>query len=396
VGRQLKRSKILLGLLVMLALVASMVMTAPLLAQPLTFTGDVEVDFTGSGVLIFNDMVGDVGMPGDNTTIPGPTGWDIKDLRLYLSADIMYIGINVGSNSSTILGDADGDGNPSVTSAYLSGYGGTDTPSLGGTESAAVYFDLNQDGTWDVIAGISGVTDYYGFSVNVFTYSPTPPYFSPPANFGTALPTHKGTISPNPSSSDPDLEFTITNWSTLPNQDGSPGFTVGARLGSGDDDGIGEDYLLYYYQSSGICIEKTVDCNNDGVFLDEDWGEPGDNATWKVVVTNCCNVTLYDVSVWDDLMGTLDNIAVFNASDSETYEYQTQVDVDTTNWAYVYGYDEPGAPVSAEDWATNRIWREVGGTALPVDKLLLLAPWAVLLGCTGVVALLMLRKRRRA
>jgi hypothetical protein len=100
--------------------------------------------------------------------------------------------------------------------------------------------------------------------------------------------------------------------------------------------------------------------------------------------------------VSDDLYGTLGTIAVFNASDSVTYEYQTQVDVDTTNRAWVDAYDEPGALVSAEDSATNRIWHEVGGTALPVNKLALLAPWAVLLGCAGVVASVMLRKRRRA
>ena len=40
--------------------------------------------------------------------------------------------------------------------------------------------------------------------------------------------------------------------------------------------------------------------------------------------------------------------------------------------------------------------REVGGTALPVNKLGLLAPWAVLAGCAGIVTLLMLRKRRHA
>lgn len=38
----------------------------------------------------------------------------------------------------------------------------------------------------------------------------------------------------------------------------------------------------------------------------------------------------------------------------------------------------------------------VGGTAFPVNKLGLVAPWAVLLGCAGVVTLLMLRKRRQA
>jgi hypothetical protein len=186
------------------------------------------------------DAYGDVGLP---INAPDGTfsGWDITGLRLTYNAatDTMRVRVNVG----TILGDADGDGDPSVTSAYLSGLGGTDIPDLGGSESAAVYFDLDQDGTWDVIAGISGVTDYWGFSVNVFAYLSIPPYFSPGYNFGTPLPIHTGTISANPSSTDPDLEFTITNWSTLPGHDASASFTVGAYLGSGDDAGIGEDFV---------------------------------------------------------------------------------------------------------------------------------------------------------
>jgi uncharacterized repeat protein (TIGR01451 family) len=40
--------------------------------------------------------------------------------------------------------------------------------------------------------------------------------------------------------------------------------------------------------------------------------------------------------------------------------------------------------------------REVGGTALPVNKVLLVAPWAGLLACAGIVALFMLRRRRKA
>jgi hypothetical protein len=38
----------------------------------------------------------------------------------------------------------------------------------------------------------------------------------------------------------------------------------------------------------------------------------------------------------------------------------------------------------------------VGGTAFPVSKLGLVAPWAGLLGCAGIVTLLVLRKRRQA
>ncbi len=43
--------------------------------------------------------------------------------------------------------------------------------------------------------------------------------------------------------------------------------------------------------SPKICIEKTVDCNGDRIFKDEDYGYAGDNATWKVVVKNCGTAT---------------------------------------------------------------------------------------------------------
>jgi hypothetical protein len=281
--RELQRPTIFLVLVVTLAL--SLVMPLPALAQP-PLSGNVDSDFTGSGVLIIPDPVGDVGMPG---TPPGVSGWDMGNLTLFYDeyTDTMYVGINV----QTILGDADGDGNPSVTSTYLGGLHGTDVPDLGGTESAAVYFDLDQDGTWDVIAGISGITDYSGFDVRRFSG-----LFNPPNNFGSQLPSpHKGSISPNPDALHPDLEFTIINWSKLPDDldlaDGSPGFCVGAFLGSFEDDGIGED--------------------------------------------------------------TLDR--------------------------YCYSVAPP-----------------VGGTAFPVDKLGLLAPWAILLGCAGIVTLFVIRKRRQA
>ena len=42
------------------------------------------------------------------------------------------------------------------------------------------------------------------------------------------------------------------------------------------------------------------------------------------------------------------------------------------------------------------IGREVGGTASLVNKVRLVAPWVVLLGCAGIAALVMLRRRRQA
>ena len=383
----MKRPRILLALLVTLALALPLAMAVPVLAQP-PLNGDVEADFTGPGVVIIPDPTGDVGLPGNapNGTI---SGWDMKGLRLYYDAgnSTMYVGINVQS----ILGDADGDGNPGGTSGWLAANGGADLSNLAGSETAAVYFDLNQDGTWDVIAGISGSADYTGFSVNVFTGS-----FNPPNNFGASLPGNTGSISPNPSANDPDLEFTITSWSTLPGHDGSPAFCVGAFLGSQQDDGIGEDYL-YYCENPCIDVQKTVDCDDDGEFLDEDWGTAGDTAHWKVVVANCGNCNLTNVMVTDSNghdFGPAFNLSV--GADPVEFNYDSVVNVDTTNWAYVEGRDPSGAPVWDEDSATNRVWHEVGGTALPVDKFKLLAPWVVLLGCAGVVTLLVVRKRRPA
>jgi len=184
---------------------------------------------------VVTDPSGDVGLPGN---APGGTlsGWDITALSLAYNAatDTMSVGINV----LAILGDADGDGNPGGSAAWLVGNGGSDIANLGSSETVAVCFDLDQDGTYDVIAGIGSGMDYSDFSVNVFTGA-----FFPPINFGAALPANTGDISPNPSATYPDLEFTIVNWSTLPGHDGSPGFCVGAYLGSLEDDGIGEDFL---------------------------------------------------------------------------------------------------------------------------------------------------------
>ena len=242
--KELKRPKVLLVLVVALALAIPLVMAVPALAQPPLLNGNVD-DFTGPDVVIIPDPVGPGGdVPLPNNAPPGTiSGWDMKELRLYYDAasDAMYIGINVGNNSSTILGDADGNGDPGGTSAWLALNGGVDLPNLEGTETAAVYFDLNQDGAWDVIAGISATANYSGFSVNSVQDQ-----FNAGFSFGALLPDHKGDISPNPDSDHPDLEFTITNWSTLPGQDSSPSFCVGAFLGAyQQDDGIGEDSLEY-------------------------------------------------------------------------------------------------------------------------------------------------------
>ncbi|MGA8850073.1 MAG: hypothetical protein WB564_09730, partial [Dehalococcoidia bacterium] len=230
----------------------ALTLPTPVGAATVIFTGNVSADFTGPPhVLIIPDPVGDVGIP--TTPIPAPpgtvSGWDMVDLRLTYDAnlDIMYVGMN----SYGIVGDADGDGDPSHTSAWLnSSAGGKDLPDMNSTENVAVYFDLNKDGLFDVIAGKPiGPTIQTGFEVA--TYNTVIPPESPGLAFLVPLPLHTG-IYTIPSAVAPnfDFEFTITHWSTLAADLGivAPSlgdFIVWAFMGSLADDGIGEDYIEY-------------------------------------------------------------------------------------------------------------------------------------------------------
>jgi hypothetical protein len=104
-----------------------------------------------------------------------------------------------------------------------------------------------------------------------------------------------------------------------------------------------------------ICIEKTVDCNNDGIFKHVDVGYAGDNATWKVVVTNCRDSDLFDIVVTDDNGHDFSPAFNLTVGENKTFTYQTRVDVDTTNVAYVVGYDELGGAWYDNDDATNLV-----------------------------------------
>jgi hypothetical protein len=463
-----------------LVLVLGMALTlvTPVGAATVAFTGNVTVDFPVSGVpgiLIIPDPggVGDVGLP-TSPPLPPPgtvSGWDMVDLRLSYNAteDILYVGINTYG----IAGDADGDGNPGATSAWLAANGGTDVANLGSTETIAVYFDLDKDGNYDVIAGVPGDEDITGFTVANFTYLMPGHVFNPPFNFGTSYPTHTGTCT-SPNATAPDFEFTIEGFSSLPGSDTSVGgFIVGAFLGSLEDDGIGEDYIEYEqnphttlnitssadmvvagdtvdltvierntgtvnltnpyvellqgathldplgspdsgdfapmgvlnvgenwtwnitsnpinapttFNATGngtapgdfpvtlltdpleqddvtvdtinpdICINKTVDCNNDGVFLDEDMGYANDTAHWKVVVWNCGDSDLTNVTVTDTNghnFGPAFNLSAVAAP--VEFNYDTVVSVNTTNNATVTATDALGGTVSDWDIATNNV-----------------------------------------
>ena len=199
------RIRILIPVLITLVLALSIAMAVPAMAATPTFTGDVENDFpTGPDFLTFPDPNGqNVWVPA-HPSAPISSGWDIKDVRVtYDSAtDILYVGLN----SYQTVGDADTDGNEGT----MSYGGGVDVPNLGASESVSVYFDLDQDGDWDVIAGVPSASDFSGFTLTTALGSTASIGF-----FGTpALTSHLGTVYWNPPS-DPDLEFQILDFSTL-------------------------------------------------------------------------------------------------------------------------------------------------------------------------------------
>ncbi len=191
---------------------------------------------------------------------------------------------------------------------------------------------LGDNATWKVVVTNCGDSDLTNVTVTDTNGH----------NFGSAF---------NLSAGAPPVEF---NYQTKVDVDTTNNATVTATDALGgtvSDWDIATNLVI----SPKICIEKTVDCNGDGIFKDEDYGYAGDNATWKVVVTNCGDSDLTNVTVTDTNGHNFG--AAFNLTKgaSQEFNYQTKVDVDTTNNATVTATDALGGTVSDWDIATNLV-----------------------------------------
>jgi len=286
--RELQRPRIALCLLVTLSLALFAVVGVPVLAQP-SFNGDVEIDFTGPGVLTFPDPNGqNVFVPG-HPSAPISSGWDIKDVRVMYNSttDILYVGLN----SYQTVGDADTDGNEGLMT-YDSG---VDVPNLGVGETVSVFFDLDQDGNWDVIAGVPSGVDFSGFTIKSATGSTAIQAFFGP----TDLTAHLGIRYWTPGSA-PDLEFQILDFDGLPNQDGAlSAFTIGAFMGSSVDVSITEDLLIGSTGPAAINIVKKTN-GTDNNSPTGPYVAVNDTVTWTYNVTNPGSVNLTSIVVTDD------------------------------------------------------------------------------------------------
>ena len=166
-----------------LSVLLSLGLSAQAVAGPVTFTGDATADFVGPDVQTLVDPSGiDVGIPlaFPLGTISGNDGADTR-FSYDPATDTLYVAIN----TYTIAGDVDNDGNPNATGPILGGLGGVDWPNWSGSESFAVYFDIDQDGQMDVIAGVPAGSNYLGF--RVAAWSPFGNIFTPSTSFGSVL-----------------------------------------------------------------------------------------------------------------------------------------------------------------------------------------------------------------
>ena len=228
-------------------------------------TGDVVADFAADapGVVVLQDGGGDVGVP---ESFPDGTvsGHDIADVRLFYDrdADTLHVGINTFG----IAGDVDGDGDPGSTSAELAALGGVDHPNFAAGESFGVLFDLDEDGTFDVIAGVPVGADIFGFVVARFDGNPLAPALA----FGDPLAVHRAGPPASPTAAAPHLEFVILRFSELPRSSGaddSESFSLNAFMDSFDATGIGDEYVPSRGASTPVCFDSDADgvttCDDD-------------------------------------------------------------------------------------------------------------------------------------
>ncbi len=211
------------------------------------FTGNATADFLSvPGYTYYNDFVQDVGLPA---AAPNGTqsGWDMKTVFFYHDAasDDLYVGIDFAG----IFSDADGNGDPSGTSSWLSSLSGTDHANMSNTEGFVLAFDLEGDGMYDVYIGVSREDQLSDFGVFLYSSSMDEAPESFPAAAAGAVNLH----SANPNFLNQDLEFKVSNISNY--IDNLCGVDFSIFAGSYEDGPIGEDYMYGTLEVCSLPVE---------------------------------------------------------------------------------------------------------------------------------------------
>ena len=243
--------------LVRLSLTAlALIGARPALAGPITFTGIVENDFVKGApnvrIVSVSDDASDIGQSAFITQNGWVSGFAIKDVRTYYDSvsDTLSVGFSTFRNAKgelSIVGDADGNGDPGGASAEMAKAGGVDPAHLGGHKSIAVAFaadagnGLPGPGRALVVAGVPSDKSSAGSGLNGFNVSQFKGLnLGLGDNFGPTLANNLGVLAFDPSKDHPGVEFTIKNFSKIQGIDPFKGFWLTAYAGSPDDVIAGE------------------------------------------------------------------------------------------------------------------------------------------------------------
>ncbi|MDX2037294.1 MAG: hypothetical protein SFX72_11640 [Isosphaeraceae bacterium] len=241
------------------------------------FTGNVAVDFPASlnpGVVVLpnNPSVVHPNIPPSTASIIKVSGLDISGIRVSYTAedDTLSIGLEQPDNQTNgrpvLAGDTDNNGNSAdVNPAVLAIEPAfKDFPDLGGSETMGAFFDLNNDGTPDIVAGISNdLNKPKQYIVADAVNDPNNPGSIP--GFGTILP-FAGNVYLVNDIDHPAFQFAIKNFSQLYQQKTGLALTpgtniqVGAFGNSGDDIGISEAFFPAAQVNIGRATRPTEDC----------------------------------------------------------------------------------------------------------------------------------------
>ncbi len=237
------------------------------------FTGNVPVDFPATqnpGVVVI--PVPQSVQPQIPTVLQPfipVSGFSVSDIRVSYDAadDTLSVGLsgppsgNAGQGE-VIAGDADDNGNPGTVNPSVTGVspGFIDFPDFTGSEYMGAILGFTAPNTPQIVAGFSEVSPIPSTPSNPIPAKPYEVAVANPSNlpmFGTELPQFVGGYFLPTSPTAPNMEFTITHFSQLYQQETGKPLTsssviyVGTQAGSSNDGGINE---LSFPPSSSFTI----------------------------------------------------------------------------------------------------------------------------------------------
>lgn len=233
------------------------------------FTGNVPVDFPASqspGVVVLpvdlsNPQTKEATVPSLLQPYIHVSGFYIQDIRVSYDSttDTLYFGIDQPASGNAgqgevIAGDSDDNGNSATVNPALAAFDPNfqDPPDFQGSKYMGTFLDFTGSGTPQVVAGYSLLSPNSPTSTNP---QPTNPYQVAVANpaalplFGAPLSQFTGSVFLQNAPSSPNLEFSITHFSQLYEEETGKPLTsssviyVGGQAGSDLPNGISDTFI---------------------------------------------------------------------------------------------------------------------------------------------------------